>query len=233
MPREKKLQLDLRVRNEVARGAETADYFSTVPAAELQAILRRSQTLPIEKLVNTRTVRIDVPQQRIFRDVYWKGSFAADSLLGWEERERTGNLHPEVYQHGKTFAGGSFWKRFDQVKNGVAAGQVVNYNIEWLPGVAEVRTVPYPNGKRAYFRKGQPILLLNYRNDPYRPVYDTFKIIDEENVIGVMHIGEFPNGVEFATFVMARHNYPFEMATDEDRKLIAAASKKKKARATL
>lgn len=224
MPRDPSVSLDARVRVEVLRGAETADFFSTVPTRDLQAILRSSQTLPIENLVNTGTVRIDVPNQRVFRDIYWKGSFAADSLLGWEERVRTGNLHPEVYQRGKIFAGGSFWKRFDKVENGVATGQVVNYNIEWLPGDPEVRTVSYPDDQRAYFRKDQVILLLHYRNDPYRQVYDTIKIIDQNNAVGVMHIGDFPNGTEFATFVLARHNYPFELATDDDQKLIAAAT---------
>ncbi len=224
MPRDPSISLDGRVRAEVLRGAETADFFSTVPTRDLQAILRSSQTLPIENLVNTGTVRIDVPNQRIFRDIYWKGSFAADSLLGWEQRVRTENLHPEVYQHGKIFAGGSFWKRFDKVENGVATGQVVNYTMEWLPGDPEVRTVSYPDDQRAYFRKDQVILLLHYRNDPYRQVYDTIKIIDQNNAVGVMHVGDFPNGTEFATFVLARHNYPFELATDDDQKLIAAAT---------
>ena len=78
-----------RVRTEVLRGADTADFFSTVPAGDLQAILRSTDTLPMENIVNTGAVRIDVPNQRIFRDIYWKGSFAADSLLGWEEKTRT------------------------------------------------------------------------------------------------------------------------------------------------
>ena len=115
----------------------------------MQAILRSSQTFPIEHLVNTGAVRIDVANQRIFRDIYWKGSFAADSLLGWEERARTKLLHPEVFEHGKIFAGGSFWKRFDKVEDGVATGQVVNYEIEALPGDPEVRTVPYPDSNEA------------------------------------------------------------------------------------
>jgi len=222
MPDDPNMSLDGRVRAEVQRGADTADFFSTLPTGDLQAILRSSQTLPIENLVNTNAVRIDFKNQRIFRDVYWKGSFAADSLLGWEERVRTEAQHPEVYERGKVFAGGSFWKRFDKVENGVATGTVVNYNIESLPGDPEVRAIPYPDDQRAYFEKGQPILLLHYRNDPYRQVYDTIKIIDQENAIGVMHIGDFPNGTEFATFVMARHNYPFELATHSDQKLIAA-----------
>ncbi|MGZ6529586.1 MAG: hypothetical protein ACXVC5_06425, partial [Tumebacillaceae bacterium] len=82
----------------------------------------------------------------------------------------------------------------------------------------------YPDDQRAYFRKDQVILLLHYRNDPYRQVYDTIKIIDQNNAVGVMHVGDFPNGTEFATFVLARHNYPFELATDDDQKLIAAAT---------
>lgn len=208
------------------RGADTPDFFSTLPTKDLQAILRSNQTLPIEHLLNTGAVRIDAANQRIFRDIYWKGSFAVDSLLGWEERARTELMHPEVFEHGKIFAGGSFWKRFDKVENGVATGHVVNYEIAALPGDPEVRAVPYPDNRRGYLGKDQTILLLRYRNDPYRQVYDTIKIIDESNALGVMHIGDFPDGREFATFVLARHNYPFELATDEDRKLIVAGRPK-------
>ena len=82
-----------------------------------------------------------------------------------------------------------------------------------------IQTTGEPASKR-----GQEILLLRYRNDPYRQVYDTIKIIDQNNAVGVMHIGEFPNSLEFATFVMARHNYPFGLATTDDRKRIAAAN---------
>ena len=202
---------------EVDRGADTPDFFSTLSGKELQAILRRTQTLPIERLINTGAVLIDLERRRVFRDIYWKGSFAVDSLLGWEERMRTEQQHPEMNDGGRVFAGGSFWKRFDRVENGVATGQVVNYGIEWLPGDPEVRAIRYPDDRRAYFEKGQTVLLLQYRNDPYRQVYDTIKLIDENNAIGVMHIGTFPEGNEFATFVMARHNYPIELATDEDR----------------
>src|SRR5256885_5860207 len=94
MPDDPNVSLDSRVRAEVQRGADTADFFSTLPTQDLQAILRRSKTLPIEELVNTGAVRIDVANQRIFRDVYWKGSFAEDSVLGFEERARTKTLHP-------------------------------------------------------------------------------------------------------------------------------------------
>ena len=64
------------------------------------------------------------------------------------------------------------------------------------------------------------MLLLNYRNDPYQQVYDTIKIVDESNVIGVMHMGEFPNGVEVATFVMERYSYSFDDMSIEDHQTI-------------
>ena len=79
-----------------------------------------------------------------------------------------------------------------------------------LPGLPEVRTVKYPDDNRPYVKKGDDVLLLNYTNAPYQMVYDTIKVIDEQNAIGVMHLGTFPNGIVFSTFVMARKNYPFE-----------------------
>jgi len=163
---------------------------------------------------------VDYEKRRIFRDSFWKGSFAEDTLLGWEERVRTTALGGGAEKTGAAFAGGSFWKRFDRLENGVAAGHVVNYELAWLPGKPEVRQVEYPNDGRRYFKKGDPVLLLQYTNDPYRIVYDTIKVIDDNNAIGVMHLGAFPDGIEFATFVMARNNYPFEKMSVEDHHVI-------------
>jgi hypothetical protein len=210
------------VRAAVARGAETADFFSTRPTNELQAIFRDTLTQPLDHLVNSGAVRIDFEQGRIFRDSYWKGSFAKDTLLGWEERLRGAVLDPAAAAAGRVFAGGSFWKRFDGVKDGVATGRVVNYEINELPGMPEVRTVRYPDDNRPYVKKGDEVLLLNYTNAPYQMVYDTIKVIDDQNAIGVMHLGTFPNGVMFATFVMARNNYPFEFMAVPDAEVLFA-----------
>jgi hypothetical protein len=106
--------------------------------------------------------------------------------------------------------------------NGRAYGQVVNYDLAFLPGDPEVLQIPYPNDSRGYFRSGDPILLLQYRNHPYRIVYDTIKVIDDNSAIGVMHLGSFPDGMEFATFVMERHNYPFQNMSVEDHRLAFA-----------
>ena len=206
------------VRAAVLRGAEEPDFFSTRSTAELQAILRDQPTRPIDELVNTRTVRVDFDKKRIFRDSFWKGSFARDSLLGWFER--LGGAGEGDRRAAAAFAGGSFWKRFDKVENGVATGHVVNYELAAIPGDPEVRTVSYPDDARRYFRAGDEVLLLTYRNHPYRAVYDTIKIIDKDSAIGVMHVGEFPNGIEVATFVMERHNYPFEKMSVEDHQAI-------------
>jgi hypothetical protein len=208
------------VREEIARGAETPDYFSTRPTVDLQSVLRQTPTRPLAALLNTGEVSIDFDTRRIHRDVFWKGSFAQDTLLGWEERVRTSLVGGAGVQAGAIYAGGSFWKRFDRIDSGVATGHVVNYEIAALPGKPVVEEVDYPDDDRRYFKKGDRVLLLRYTNQPYRIVYDAIKVIDDRNAIGVMHLGEFPRGVEFATFVMARHNYPFEQMSMEDQRLL-------------
>jgi hypothetical protein len=215
-------ELAAQVRVEAARGATSPDYFSTRKTSELQDVLRRTPTLGIENLINTGKVHVDFEQQRIYRDVFWKGSFAEDSLLGREERLRNKVLGKPEREASQPFTGGSFWKRFDRVENGVAYGYVVNYEMSALPGRPEVRTTEYPDARRSYFTKADKILLLNYTNHPYKLVYDTIKIIDEQNAIGVMHLGTFPSGVEFSTFVMARHNYPFAHMSIPDHEMLFA-----------
>jgi hypothetical protein len=208
------------VQDAVMRGAETPDYFSTQPTIELQSVLRETPTRSLEALINTGAVAIDVDDRRIHRDIFWKGSFARDTLLGWEERVRTSVLGGTGVQAGAIHAGGSFWKRFDQVAGGVATGHVVNYELAALPGKPTVEEIAYPDDDRRYFKKGDRVLLLRYTNEPYRVVYDVIKVIDDRNAIGVMHLGDFPRGLEFATFVMARHNYPFEQMSIEDHRLL-------------
>jgi cholesterol oxidase len=217
-------QFAVDVQAEVRRGAETPDFFSTRPTNELHQVLHDTPGLGIDQLVNHGAVRIDYDQRRIFRDSFWKGSFAADSMLGWEEKIRGSVLGDKGVDGGRIFAGGSFWKRFDSVADGVAKGYVVNYELRAIPGLPEVREVQYPDDRRPYFRKGDKVLLLNYTNDPYRMVYDTIKVIDDRNAIGVMHLGTFPDGVEFAAFVMPRNNYPFEnMSIDDHQRMFADA----------
>ena len=101
----------------------------------MQQILRNTNTQPLASLLNTDQVTFDFQQKRIFRDSFWKGSFAEDTLLGWEERIRDSVLGAKGVPAGQIFAGGSFWKRFDKVQNGVATGYVVNYEIHELPGL--------------------------------------------------------------------------------------------------
>lgn len=208
------------VREAVLRGAARPDEFSTRPSAELQTVLRETATLPLETLLNHGGVTIDYVNRRIWRDSFWKGSFAKDSLLGREERLRDVVLDRVRSDAVRNYTGGSFWKRFDSIENGEASGYVVNYELACIPGHPIVKQIDYPDDNRRYFRKGDSVLLLNYLNEPYRKVYDTIKAIDPNNCIGVMHIGDFPNGVEFATFVMARNNYPFEKMSVPDQQAI-------------
>ena len=216
--------LELDVKKELLRGATSPDYFSTKTTPDLQAILHDATSLGLDKLLNTQAVSVDSPHRRINRDLFWKGSFAKDGLLGWEERIRNAGLAAEAAKAGQFFAGGSFWKRFDKVQNGVATGKVVNYDLTAIPGDPEVRLISYPDDHRRSFRKGDQVLLLHYRNDPYKQVYDTIKIVDQNNAIGVMHLGDFPNGIEFATFVLERYSYGFEYMSMDDYHLLLGNS---------
>jgi hypothetical protein len=193
------------------------DALSTLTTVELQAIFRDAATLPLESLLNGGQVTIDAQNHRIWRDSFWKGSFAKDTLLGWEER-----LATPIRAGRPVFAGGRFWKRFDRIAGDEALGHIVNYGLEFLPGLPRVRQVAYPDGKRSYLRQGDDVLLLRYSNSPYRPVYDLIKVVDQNNCVGVMHIGRFPKGFQFATFVMSRHNYPFEKMFVPDHEALLA-----------
>jgi cholesterol oxidase len=215
-------RLAMDVRAEVRRGADTPDYFSTRPSTDLYAILRDAASLPIAKLVNTGAVALDLPNHRIGRDIFWKGSFARDTAIGWEERVRQAGASGAAVAGGAAFAPGAFWKRFDRVENGLVTGRVVNYDIDALPGDPLVRETVYPDDNRRYVRKGDRVLLLTYRNDPYKMVYDLIKIIGENNAIGVMHLGDFPNGIEFSPFAMARYSYPLERMSIDDHRMICA-----------
>jgi hypothetical protein len=165
-------------------------------------------------------VEIDYANRRIWRDSFWKGSFAKDTLLGWEQRLRGAAFGGAAERTAAAYAGGSFWKRFDHLHDNQVTGHVVNYELDFLPGKPVVKSVKYPDNNRKYFKAGDDVLLLTYTNDPYRIVYDVIKVIDQRNCLGVMHLGEFPRGLEFATFVMARHNYPFENMSVPDHQAI-------------
>lgn len=173
--------------------------------------MRDASSLPLPTLLNTGRVTVDYAARRIWRDSYWKGSFAKNTPMGFEERILT-----PVRREPPYYTGGRFWKRFDTIEGEYARGWIVNYGMAFLPGKPIVRQLPYPDDTRGYARRGDEVLLLTYTNQPYKIVYDLIKCVDENNCVGVMHLGTFPRGRVFATFVMARNNYPFEKMAAPD-----------------
>lgn len=196
------------------------DHLSTLSTRELQDTFREASSLPLASLLNRGDVTVDYKNQRVWRDSFWKGSFARDTLLGWEERIAT-----PIRQDRPAFAGGRFWKRFDEIRGDEAVGHVVNYGLAFVPGRPRVRQLRYPDDKRHYVRAGDDVLLLSYLNHPYRSVYDLIKIVDANNCVGVMHLGRFPDGFVFATFVMTRNNYPFEKMAVPDHDAIMSGAR--------
>jgi hypothetical protein len=210
------------VRDEVLRNADTPDYFSTRSSAELQAALRASSTLPLESLINTGSVRIDFEKAahlpRLFLERFVRCRHAA--RVGGaraQQRLRSGWREERCHLHRRQFL--EAVRRHRQRRSLRPCRQL---RTRFHSGLPEVRRVQYPDANRAYFNKGDDLLLLTYKNQPYRIVYDTIKVIDEDSALGVMHLGDFPNGVEFASFVMERHNYPFEKMSIADHHAIFA-----------
>ena len=97
---------------------------------------------------------IDYAARRIWRDSFWKGSFAKDSLLGREERLRDALLDGVSSKAALNYTGGSFWKRFDSIQDGEAAGYVVNYELQCLPGRPMVKQIKYPDNNRNILKPG-------------------------------------------------------------------------------
>lgn len=195
----------------LALAQSAPDYLTSQPTSVLQAVFRAAETAPLEALLNRGAMRVDVARQRLWRDVFWKGTFARDHWLGWDERWLT-----PAPPDGSHYSGGRFWKRFDTLTDGAARGHVVNFNLGVLPGKPEVREVRYPDGNRRYVAAGDRVLLLQYLNPPYRAVYDLVKIVGPDTCVGVMHLGKFPRGLAFASFVLSRNNYPFVHMTVPD-----------------
>lgn len=190
------------------------DYLSTLTGRELQGLMREASSLPLTALLNTGAVAVDYEGHRIWRDSFWKGSFAKNTPMGIEERILT-----PVRRNPPYYTGGRFWKRFDAIEGDRLRGWIVNYGMAFLPGKPVVQQLRYPDDTRSYARRGDDVLLLTYTNQPYKIVYDLIKCVDANNCIGVMHLGTFPRGLVFASFVMARNNYPFEKmaAPDHDQ----------------
>lgn len=202
---------------DLARAQVEPDYLTSLPTRALQAVCRAAVTAPLDALLNRGAIRVDAGRRRIWRDVFWKGTFARNHWLGLDER-----LMTPTPPDGSAYSGGRFWKRFDTIDDGVARGHVVNFNIGALPGRPEVREVRYPDDRRRYIGAGDPVLLLTYLNPPYRFVYDLVKIVGPDTCVGVMHLGRFPRGLEFATFVLSRNNYPLVHMTVPDHDLLFA-----------
>ena len=81
-----------------------------------RTILRDTKTLPLEQLLNTGAVRDRFCEGANFARLFWKGSFAKDTLLGWERSAR-GSADPgAAAAGGASFAGWEFLEALRQAQ---------------------------------------------------------------------------------------------------------------------
>jgi cholesterol oxidase len=175
----------------------------TYDEGQLEALFRRSATLGIDTLVNSGgTPVIDVANQTIRNDAYWKGFFPQGNVLN--------------AMSSAIFTG--FKKQF-QLQNGKYTG-VTSDTDDRIHARNSLEVIEVAHNAKGTLEPGQYILL-RYLDPPWQGFYDVFKIIDEDLLIGRAYLGEYPSGARLFTFPMLR-SYSFAQMTVSDHAALYA-----------
>ena len=176
----------------------------TYNEGQLEALFRRSSTLAIDTLVNSGgTPVIDLANQTIRNDAYWKGFFPQGNVLN--------------AMSSAIFTG--FKKQF-QLQNGQYTG-VTSDTDDRIHARNSLEVINVAHNAKGTLEAGRYILL-RYLDPPWQGFYDAFKVIDEDLLIGRAYLGEYPNGTRLFTFPMLR-SYSFAQMTVSDHAALYAA----------
>ena len=171
--------------------------------AELDAIFRASDTLGIEKLINTGERRVDLLRREIYNNAHWKGYLPKGLLLG----EVASRIYTGYFKH--------FWKEGDHClgETGYVDGRVsLKHSLEEV--TIERRTNDLDPG--CY-------ILLRYTDPVFEHLfYDTMKIVNDDLILYRGYTGRFPEGHRGLTAPLLRR-YQFQhMDASDHRELFRA-----------
>ena len=148
-------RLALDVRAEVQRGADTPDYFSTQTGADLQNDSARHPDAAPRKTSEYRRRALR------FRKAPRLPRFLLERLIRQGHADRLGGARAQCRPRerrrkssGPSTPAARSGNASTRSTDGVATGDVVNYDLAFLPGDPEMREVEYPDDNRKYFRKG-------------------------------------------------------------------------------
>ncbi|MBS1853726.1 MAG: GMC family oxidoreductase [Acidobacteria bacterium] len=168
---------------------------------QLEALFRRSPTLPIDQLVNAGgTPAIDLAARTIRNDRCWKGFFPKGHVLNAMSSALFTGFEKEFRKEGGRYTG---------------ITSDTDGNIHARNSLEEVEV---KHGDKGTLEAGRYILL-RYLDAPWQGFYDTLKVINHDLIVGRVYLGEYPNGAHLITFAMSRL-YGFDSMTVDDHEVL-------------
>jgi cholesterol oxidase len=177
----------------------------TYNEGQLETLFRRCPTMGIDALLNQGgNPAIDLTQQTIRNDRYWKGFFPQGHVLNT--------------MSSAIFTG--FKKEF-HVKNGQYSG-ITSDTDDRIHARNSLEQIDVGHDTDGTLEPGRYILL-RYLDPPWQGFYDVFKVINEDLLIGRVYLGSYPHGTRVFTFPMARRYSLGQMTVNDHATLYANA----------
>ena len=175
----------------------------TYSEGQLEALFRRCPTLGIDAILNSGAgPKIDTAGKTIRNDQRWKGFFPQGHVLNAMSSAIFTGFRKEFHKEDGRYVGiTSDTDGRIQARNSLEEVEVTGGGGTLEPG---------------------RYILLRYLDFPWQGYYDTFKVINEDLLIGRVYLGDYPNGTRLFTFPMARR-YGFDQMTVEDHAALFAS----------
>src|SRR5260370_10034594 len=152
---------------------------------QLEALFRRIQTMGIDHLTNAGGASvIDMANQTIRNDRYWKGFFPQGHVLNAMSSAIFTGFKKEFHKQGNRYTG---------------VTSDTDGRIQARNSLEEIRL----DSDSGSLEAGRYILL-RYLDPPWQGFYAIFKIISDDLLIARVYLGEYPTGVRLLTFPMSR-----------------------------
>jgi hypothetical protein len=168
---------------------------------QLEALFRRCPSMDISVLVNQGSgPDIDIANQRIRNDRYWKGFFPQGHVLNAMSSAIFTGFKKEFHQQGGKYTG------------------ITSDTDDRIHARNSLEVIDAGHG--GTLEPGRYVLL-RYLDPPWQGFYDVFKVINQDLLIGRVYLGEYPHGTRLVTFPMTRRYSFAAMTVDDHARLFA------------
>jgi hypothetical protein len=171
---------------------------------QIDALFRESTTLPIERLVNTGTHRVDIASRTIFNDEHWKGYLPSDLQAG------------DVMARLRTGYAKRFWKKGSRY---LGETRYLQGNVLVKHSLEEIALDKTVND----LAPGRYVIL-HYTDLVFKNVfYDAMRIVDDNVIVYRGYAGAYPHGRRGFSGVLMR-GYTFAQMGVTDHKVLSDAA---------